>query len=104
MERPVCGTCVYWDWEEHVEEDGRDEEGNVIPVPDDKKGDYARCHRRSPGAVPEIIGSPLMNASISDIVEDETVWPLTNCYDWCGEHPGFPAYIASLKTQNTTST
>jgi len=28
-----------------------------------------------------------------------SLWPLTYDLHWCGEHPDFPAYIASLKSK-----
>lgn len=71
MERPTCGTCPYFDEYEH--------------------SSYCRRH-------------PPATLYIGD--DDErmpcfsTTWPAVVANNFCGEHPEFPAYIASLKTQD----
>lgn len=81
MERPACKTCPYWILRD--EHDGEEKKtpgliGCEISLkqyrrlyPDDEDG--GTCQR-----FPRY---------------EENKWP----EDWCGEHPDFPAYIASLK-------
>jgi hypothetical protein len=71
MERPTCKTCPYWQ-ETHMDPD----EG--------MKGD---CQRYPP-LIPYLEG---------DFDDDNASYPITRADQTCGEHPGFPAYIASLK-------
>ncbi len=85
MNKPLCQTCVYWycpDWPEYRLE-------CMLPERSEHEG---KCRRYPPTLVsisrPEVrnIGSPLF-----------TEEPTVLACDWCGEHPDFPAYIASLK-------
>ena len=68
MERPKCETCPYW-----------------VGDPEEPMGE-CRIH------YPEIpSGSP------SYLVEGLGYWPETSRKAGCGDHPDFPAYLASLK-------
>lgn len=74
MERPICKTCPYWKRDEVLRSIGE-------------------CRRHSPpaGMAGEIRHSET-NAPF------RASWAKTLTDDWCGEHPGFPAYLESLKT------
>ena len=70
MDRPTCRTCPYWE---------------IYLASDPQRGGV--CERRPPVIVP-----------ISDIEEGwKTVWPETGAQEGCGEHPDFPAFIASMR-------
>lgn len=71
MEKPMCKTCPYHEYDEHA------------------TGDHY-CMRHAP--------SPIQNDEPGDTTF--THWPPIDIEtDWCGEHPNFPAYLASLKPQ-----
>ncbi len=74
MDRPTCVTCPYWDTDAYDDEDEPEQLG--------KRG---LC-RRLP---PRVIGN------------DSTCHPDSYWFEWCGEHPDFPAYLASLKQPAT---
>lgn len=77
-ERPTCGTCPYWN-DAHAKADWRE---------------IGACIRNAP--------SP--NVGVFHEMRDEpdyVMWPMTGSEESCGEHPSFPAYIASL--QNVTA-
>lgn len=86
MEKPTCKTCQYWepfDWE-------TDQPGGPF---------RGECHRNPPGADPT--DKPI-------IMGIDAHWPATivdpkglGRSDWCGEHPLFPAYLASLQPRPT---
>jgi hypothetical protein len=90
MDRPTCGTCPYWDLE-----DGETQ---------------GLCLRYPPRLVPDAIGTPGLgvracygangNAEMVALfqINSEQTNPATSPDYWCGEHPDFPAYIASIKT------
>lgn len=72
-ERPTCGTCLY---------------GNPT------KGEFVECHRNAP--MPYVV----MNGS--DESDSATGWfPETLHDEFCGEHPDFPAYIATRRAPIT---
>jgi hypothetical protein len=50
---------------------------------------HACCHRNPPTLIP----APEESASTF-----WSVWPEVDPDDWCGEHPDFPAYVASQST------
>lgn len=86
MERPRCKTCPYWDIYD-------------APYPKNTHGEDiidGDCHRRPP--------PPVAATAIPDTDGYEWYWPPTSSYDFCGEHPDFPAYITSLResAQSTT--
>lgn len=70
MKRPTCETCAYW----HIYEDQK-----IL----------GNCKRNAPKPVewPEGLDGGGYG----------TCWPETTDDDWCGEHPDFPDYLASLK-------
>ncbi len=72
MERPTCKTCPYF----YSSED--EVSGSCMRYP------------------PVLIEPPI---HFNDHAWD---WPVIESNDFCGEHPDFPAYIASLKTSPTT--
>jgi hypothetical protein len=43
------------------------------------------CKRHAP-----IVTGGMMSPTI-------TAWPMVDFYDWCGEHPDFPAYLEGRK-------
>jgi hypothetical protein len=74
MDRPTCETCPFWD--------GPDEVGTGI------------CRRHAPTPAKR---STEQDKSEQDKSERFPVWPRTVEDEWCGEHPDFPAWIASAK-------
>lgn len=98
MKRPKCRTCPYWHWWENLrsfwsgsESDpiDLDEEEEPLPgiTPENTDREDAPCKRRSPQVV---------------TIDRDTIttWPKTWENHWCGEHPDFPAFLASLKEAN----
>lgn len=109
MERPTCVTCPFWE-----------SLGNANEGPDFHSG---RCHR-SPkvlsdsmlillslyqsGEDGEAYDSPFESTDEAQrvweeclgMVHDQTCWhyPVHAENDWCGEHPDFPAYIATTRS------
>jgi hypothetical protein len=69
MDRPTCETCPFWD--------GPDEVGLGI------------CRKHAP--------TPSTTRTEPEKSFRFPVWPLTVEDEWCGEHPDFPAWIASDK-------
>lgn len=81
MDRPTCGTCVYWEFS-YAPEKGRIYDGTER---------FGEC-RRYP---------PKVNFDLEHEGETEnTAIPVQIDGFWCGEHHLFPAYIASLKATN----
>lgn len=83
MDRPTCGTCPYW--QEHEESK--------------PAGLTGECHRNPP----LFAGSDYQMEEWLKIPFGyfEGTWPDTHGeHGWCGEHPDFPEYIASLKPTN----
>lgn len=78
MERPTCATCPFW---ELFDEDGDD--GN--------------CHRNPP----TVSSTPNQEQEGVNIAGDPYYgwFPVVSVFNWCGEHPDFPDYIASLKAK-----
>lgn len=67
MEKPTCRTCVFWqEFEGSPEHDGT-------------------CQKNAP--------EPRACLRSRDTF---AAWPITYAGEFCGEHPGFPAYLASL--------
>jgi hypothetical protein len=90
MKRPICGNCPYWNGFTQFMR-GRFGEG-----------DFEGC-RRSPPVLP---GSDYLawdKESGGPGHAFDGVFPSTRAVDFCGEHPDFPAYIASLKAQGPPS-
>ncbi len=73
MDHPTCSTCAFFD-----------EAGG-------------QCRRYAP--------RPKWLEDIKDTNQWEASWPEIVGSDdiWCGEHPDFSAYIASLKAEAVTS-
>ena len=67
-ERPTCATCPYWS-----------DYAGILPA--DQTDNMGQCRRRAPKYEP-------------DTADD---WDDTNRDDFCGDHPAFPAYIASRR-------
>ncbi len=68
MERPTCKTCVFW---------GKYDENQGI------------CRRLPPNSMMYLWPR-------ADTPSETTTWPEVWEGDWCGEHPQFPRYLASL--------
>lgn len=77
MERPTCKSCPYWRPQGHISR---------------QQADSGLCKR-----YPVVyVGNP------SEYDADNVggwAHPIEEDNSWCGEHPDFPAYIASLKGQ-----
>jgi len=82
MERPSCRTCPYWD--NSNDEPGREPKGF--------------CRKRSPRFPP--------TESLVKAAEDSWggIWPDTYYFEWCGEHPDFPVWLAARKANQKAST
>lgn len=93
MKRPECRTCPYWDLddprnEESAPEWNPEQESIEEYLESIMDGGYlvgGEC-RRYPRTYPG-----------RDTNDESSSWPRTDNGDWCGEHPDFPAYIASLR-------
>ena len=94
MERPTCGTCVYWDRDETMDRDSDSD------APEDNS-DQCFCYRFPPSNSPEHI-VPLdrwqreHHDGATHYIRSVDVQPLTRRTHWCGEHPAFKEYVASL--------
>lgn len=86
MERPTCGTCPFWE-----RFDG-DFDGGI----------EGECHRQPP-VMP---GSDIQIEEWLSVDRGvfEGMWPETSGDGWCGEHPDFPEYVASLRPSRTPAT
>lgn len=75
MDHPTCRTCPYWD--------------PIGPDPEDVVPE-GWCHRfPGPPAVTRVM--------IEETGMYDMIIPVSSATHWCGEHPSFPAYLASLK-------
>lgn len=80
MPRPTCSTCPYWG-----------------PFEPDKPDVPGECRRMPPTV-------PMTEALVGYFARDDdpaagvfvAVWPQSDPDEWCGEHPGFPAYLAGI--------
>ena len=68
MDSPTCETCPYFHW---------------------LVNDKGMCRRRSP--------QPNVSNPERDVGRMVAEWPDVSDYDWCGEHPDFPAWIESQR-------
>lgn len=78
MNRPMCYSCVYW--ESYL---NRDKNSRAL----------GECHRNAPRSMLYVIGLVQADKYPPSAVS----WPDTLEDEWCGEHPDFPAFVASLK-------
>lgn len=83
MERPTCGTCPYWDYDEQK-----------------NKG---FCHRHAPIPMPQKMtklgGWYETNAwEVSETIS----WREVASTDWCGEHPHFEVFAAWFEPPKTS--
>lgn len=88
MDRPTCATCPFFAPCEHCGSDGTTD---------------GVCRRMPPGS-PLLFGKREFNkvpgvgyVPTESRYEPCAVWPHPDASDWCGEHPDFPAYLASLR-------
>jgi hypothetical protein len=103
MERPTCKTCPYWDtqWDAEIDAGHLDQEfapDSDMPARDCRR--WPPTHSaldRFRGIGREKQADDLMRRGYADQGE----WLQTTGDDWCGEHPDFPAYLASLKSHVT---
>ena len=68
MDKPICNTCPYWN--------------------------HGMCQRHAPRPTWVFETRTTIEWKKDDA---DAFWPETGSHDWCGEHPDFPEYIASLK-------
>jgi hypothetical protein len=99
MERPKCGTCPYW---ELLDDNSLDEVSlsEYKALWGENKECIGECRRfpRSNDfqyAARNEWGKLQHSGETSHVMSNGTH---TCDFDWCGEHPDFPAYLASLKT------
>lgn len=90
MDIPTCKTCPYFfdnrTGRPHTK--GKMEEIAQFPDPDNW---WAECHRYPPA---------MLEKNTYENPNELGVWPEVLITDSCGEHPDFPAYLASLKAQS----
>lgn len=86
MERPTCKTCPYWEAMQNNRIDGQ-------------------CFRYPP-SIPSVDSQIDELDSVHGGGERYALFHgmqvVTMSEHWCGEHPAFPAYIASLKIASTS--
>jgi hypothetical protein len=89
-ERPTCKTCPYWAFFDpstcEVVEDIETASG------DDLEDNEGQCRRCPPA---RLVYNGFRNGGRSVLRTNE--FPEVFHYDWCGEHPDFPAYLAALR-------
>lgn len=78
MERPTCKTCPYFSVET---------EDECRRLPPQVDGTIAQLFREDDGRTQW----------------DDGIWPRTRPDDWCGEHPRFKDYLASLEANPSDS-
>lgn len=89
MERPTCKTCAFWE--------------KYHPLDEERDVALGQCRRYAPTAClrGQFGIAEDGEAVIGGVGAKEVLWPLVfvgdDEDDWCGEHPNFPAYLASLK-------
>jgi hypothetical protein len=87
MDHPFCDTCPYWDLADpRAEYDPERIDWTIEARIADGELVDGEC-RRYPRFYPQHKGQK----------ESTTSWPRTSSADWCGEHPDFPAYLATLR-------
>jgi hypothetical protein len=94
MEEPSCETCPYWDLRDPLVE--TTEENRHLPLKElirhaihvDGKGVRGECRRYPRARVPA-----------GEV--DRGEWPRTWDFDYCGEHPKFPAWIEFMRQERT---
>ena len=74
MDRPMCRTCPYWNCEDPSEEG------------------CGECRRHAPRSVV----TPVDDDVDSTKKCQEPTMPFTEGDFWCGNHPDFPYWMASL--------
>lgn len=77
MERPTCKTCPYW----------------ILMGKDDDDDEFGECRHTPPDLVQADAWDDYLNCK----------WPRTYVFNWCGEHPDFPAYIAATRKRQPTA-
>ncbi len=84
MERPTCGTCPYWE-----------SEGQSADIDD---SDVGYCHRFpvTPASLIRVEGTENYSVRCQE--------PQTYDFDWCGEHPDFPAWIEHRRQETAKET
>ena len=95
MDKPTCRTCPFWDLTDAHFDLWDDDPPGVAPALQralsTERTVEGEC-RRFPRS--------WQGKGVRD--EQTTAWPFTADYDWCGEHPDFPAWLASRKTAPAT--
>lgn len=92
MIRPTCQTCPFWDvvmfpnnGDETYPQEWQDINPEDITAESDVswrgETEFGECRRRPPEG---------------DEIEGTSEFPVTGYYQWCGEHPDFPAYAAEF--------
>lgn len=93
MEKPTCRTCPYWDkadcWVDNAIQHDDEPNAEFIARAIDEGLVRCECHRFPPA---------ILSRQQRDEQTCSSDYPVTIDFEWCGEHPDFPAYIESLKT------
>jgi hypothetical protein len=86
VDRPTCKTCMYYD--------------DMVIEPDDPVGVLGVCRR-----FPPVFVGPMASKVDRGWAFSEEFWiqPWVSGRGCCGEHPDFPAYLASRRTAASNS-
>jgi hypothetical protein len=95
-ERPTCATCPYFALGSSQDLEDVNATGN--------------CRRSRPQIVSALVFAAAkefrkQDDSITDAYSNEaddafaSRFPATIAYEWCGEHPDFPAWLAATRTK-----
>jgi hypothetical protein len=84
MERPTCKSCLYWD------RTGQGRSGGT-------------CRRCPPTGPLKPYAEPTSGEDPAHWHPSEWNVPVTYDFEWCGEHPDFPDYIAWRRINGGTA-
>ncbi len=96
MKRPLCLNCPYWQKDD-------EELHEVVLTANEEDADFpGECRRHAPS--PWSINLFPKDENDDNENNEYISWPIVGGNEWCGEHPGFPEYIKSLKNGPSTNT
>jgi hypothetical protein len=100
MDRPKCQGCIYWERLPSLDQMPSPEDLAEMSPEEIAEGEahYSRmrgnCHRYPPEMDWEGDGTTIETHG------GGTQYNVSSNMDWCGEHPDFPAYLASVRAKN----
>ncbi len=85
--QPTCRTCPYWDVSDPLinDQEGDDDLTVVEMIADKDRTIDGECRRY-----------PRQANAKDGTAFGAHYWPRVSDHDWCGEHPDFPVWLASL--------